>query len=79
VLLVSGRRLEFKENSDAVVYFCGTIKNLSENNKILKHLASRNLEELLLKLFKELSKYVRKLTFKNLFFFIQIIKYFFKV
>ena len=58
VLLVSGKRLEFKENSDAVVYFCGTVKNLSENNKILKHLASRNLEELLLKLFKELSKYV---------------------
>ena len=53
VLLVSGKRLEFKENSDSVVYFCGTVKNLSENNKILKHLASRNLEELLLKLSQE--------------------------
>ena len=60
-MLNSSRRLDFKENSDTVVYFCGTIKNLSENNKLLKHLSSKNVEETLIKIIKDLSKHVRPL------------------
>ena len=58
-LINSAKKLDFRDNSDTVVYFCGTIKNLSENQKLLKLLASKNIEETLVKIIKELSKYVR--------------------
>jgi hypothetical protein len=58
-LLSSSKRLDFKENSDSVVYFCGTIKNLSENGKILKKLSNKNVEEILTRIIKDLSSYVR--------------------
>lgn len=57
-LLNSSKRLDFKENSDSVVYFCGTMKNLSENQRLLKQLSSKNIEEIFSKIIKDLSKYV---------------------
>ena len=57
-MINSAKKLDFRDNSDTVVYFCGTIKNLSENQKLLKLLASKNIEETLVKIIKELSKYV---------------------
>ncbi len=59
-LLSSAKRLDFKTNPDSVTYFCGTMKNLSENNKLLKQLSQKNLEEILTKIIKDLSKYVLK-------------------
>lgn len=56
-LLSSSKRLDFKTNSDSVIYFCGTMKNLSENQKLLKLLSQRNLEEILSKIIKDLNKY----------------------
>ena len=46
------------KNSDSVVYFCGTMKNLSENQRLLKQLSSKNVEEIFSKIIKDLSKYV---------------------
>ena len=57
-LLNSSKRLDFKENSDSVVYFCGTMKNLSENQRLLKQLSSKNIEEIFSRIIKDLSKYV---------------------
>jgi hypothetical protein len=57
--LRSSKQLNFENDSEAVVYFCGTIKNLSENNKLLKKLSSKNVEEILVKLIKEPSKYIK--------------------
>ena len=57
-MLNSSKRLDFKDNSDSVIYFCGLIKNLTENQRILKKLSVKNVEEILLRLFKELNKYV---------------------
>lgn len=57
-LLSVPERFVFKENSDTVIYFCGTIKNLSENIKILKLMSSKNLEDILIQIIKDLTKYV---------------------
>ena len=57
-LLGSAKRLDFKANPDSITYFCGTMKNLSENTKLLKQLSQKNLEEILAKIIKDLSKYV---------------------
>jgi armadillo repeat-containing protein 2 len=58
-LVSSSKRLDFKENSDALIYFCGTMKNLSENGRILKQLSAINLEGTLLKIIKDLSKFFK--------------------
>ncbi|CAF1030134.1 unnamed protein product, partial [Brachionus calyciflorus] len=52
-------RFDFKDNSDSVIYLCGTMKNLSDNIKILKVLSSKNLEEILIKVIINLSKYFK--------------------
>ena len=57
-MLNAAKRLDFKENSESVIYYCGTVKNLSENTKILKQLSLKNLEELLARIVKDLSKFV---------------------
>ena len=57
-ILNAAKRLDFKANSDSVIYYCGTLKNLSENGKLLKQLSAKNLEEILTKIIKDLSKYV---------------------
>jgi hypothetical protein len=72
-LISSAKKLDFRDNSDTVVYFCGTIKNLSENQKLLKMLASKNIEETLVKIIKELSKYVSLIiAFYTCFKFVKI-------
>ena len=57
-LLNASKRLDFKANSDSVIYFCGTMKNLSENQKLLKQLSLKNIEEILQKIIKDLNKHV---------------------
>jgi hypothetical protein len=59
-LISAAKRLEFKENPDSIVYYCGTLKNFSENSKLLKQLSVKNLEETLAKIIKDLSKFVRQ-------------------
>jgi hypothetical protein len=56
--LNSSERLDFKSNSDSIVYFCGALKNLSGNNKLLKELSNKNLVKLLGNISKNLSQFV---------------------
>ena len=60
-ILNASKRLDFKENSDSVIYYCGTLKNLSENSKLLKHLSAKNIEDILTKIIKDLSNHVSSL------------------
>jgi hypothetical protein len=58
LFLNSSERLDFKSNSDSIVYFCGALKNLSGNNKLLKELSNKNLVKLLGNISKNLSQFV---------------------
>lgn len=45
------------------MYFCGALKNLSGNNKLLKELSNRNLVKILANILKSLSQFVSKKLF----------------
>jgi armadillo repeat-containing protein 2 len=65
LILNSSERLDFKANSDSIVYFCGALKNLSGNVKILKELSTNNVVNILAHILKNLSQFV---SFKIKFF-----------
>lgn len=60
LFLNSSERLDFKSNSDSIVYFCGALKNLSGNNKLLKELSNKNLVKLLGNISKNLSQFYKE-------------------
>ncbi len=58
LILKSAERLDFRANSDSIVYFCGILKNLSADSKLLKQLSSLTTMEVLSNILKSLSQFV---------------------